>query len=212
MTADLLLGARRWEHRLGATGVSIELELVDGRAIHGQRVRGVLNRLIGVSPGHVARSVPADREYASQELHAFFLSWLAGLPGRVLNPPSPQGLSGAWLDSSEWLLLAARAGLPTPAYRSAAQGVAQHVGADAARSVIIVGRQALGPPAPPAVVAGCGRLGRLARTPILGVDFRVVGDERWSFVGATPLPELRRGGERMLDLLAAALRDAEAPA
>jgi hypothetical protein len=120
--------------------------------------------------------------------------------GRVLNRPTPQGLSGPWLERSEWLMIAAQAGLPTPVYRSGSRPARS----GPARSIIVVGRNALGPPAPREVVAGCGRLARLARTAILGVDF----DGAWLFAGATPLPSLRRGDERMLDLLAAALRGA----
>lgn len=160
----------------------------------------MLNRLVAVGPTSLHRAAAADREYASQELYAFWLSWLAALPGRVLNRPSPQGLSGPWLERTEWLMLAARAGLPTPAY----QGGSRPALSGPARRIIVVGRKALGPAAPREVVAGCGRLARFARTAILGVDF----DRAWLFAGATPLPGLRRGGEPMLDLLAAALRRA----
>jgi hypothetical protein len=212
VTSDELLGARRWEHRLSQDDASIEIELADGRAIHGDAIRGVLNRLLGVSPAQLPGAATADREYASEELYAFFLSWLESLSGRVLNPPSPQGLSGAWLDSSEWLLLAARAGLPTPVYRQGARELSQPSRAGDRRSVLVVGSRALGPPAPPEVVAGCGRLARLAKLAILGLDFRVAAGERWTFVSATPLPALRPGGERLLDLLARALRDAGTPA
>jgi hypothetical protein len=207
VTADDLLGARRWDHRLGAHEPSIEIELSDGRLIDGASVHGVVNRLVAIAPRDVARGAHADREYASQELYAFFLSWLAGLPGRIMNSPSPQGLCGAWLDRSEWLLLAARAGLPTPVFRSAARRLPRRPPGGARRRVIVVGRRALGPPAPAAVVAGCGRLARLSRTAILGVDFRVSAEDQWSFASATPLPALRSGGERLLDLVAAALRD-----
>jgi hypothetical protein len=68
----------------------------------------------------------------------------------------------------------------------------------------VVGRKALGPPTPPEVVAACGRLARFARTSILEVDF----DGSWLFAGATPVPGLRRGGDPILDLLAAALKGA----
>jgi hypothetical protein len=210
VTGDALVAARRWEHRLGPEGASIEVELADGRAIRGEEVRGVLNRLVGIPVERLARAAPADKEYATEELHAFFLSWLVALPCRVLNRPVPQGLSGAWLERSEWLTLAGRAGLSTPSYRrTSVRSSGQRIGGDGtARSVIVVGERALGPPAPRAVVAGCGRLARLAGAEILGVDFRV-GAGRWVFHAATPLPALRRGGGRLLDLLVAALRGPE---
>jgi hypothetical protein len=183
----------------------VAVELRDGRSFRGDRLSGVLNRLVAVGPSQLPRAAPADREYASQELYAFFLSWLTAVPGRVLNQPSPQGLSGPWLERSEWLVLAARAGLPTAPYRHSARSARAYRPAAPQRTVVVVGRRALGPLAPREVVAGCGRLARLTRTAILGVDFRVEAGRTWVFAGATPLPELRRGGERLVDLLAAAL-------
>jgi hypothetical protein len=209
VTANDLVAARRWEHTLGADGMSIGVELGDGRVIEGDAVRGALNRLVGIPPEPLERAARADREYATQEIYAFFLSWLAVLPGRVLNTPSPQGLSGRWLEHSEWLTLAHRAGLRTPRFRrsNTGGGVLRDSRRTLGRTrqlVIVVGDRALGPPAPDHVAAGCARLSQLTGAAILGVEF-TVGDGQWIFYRATTLPALRRGGERLLDLLADAL-------
>ena len=42
------------------------------------------------------------RDYAAAELSALIVSWLAALGGRVLNPASARGFSGAWRSRSEW--------------------------------------------------------------------------------------------------------------
>src|SRR5262245_39541024 len=62
-----------------------------------------------------------SREYASQELAAFCLSWLYALPSPVINRATPQGLAGQWRHRSEWLWLAAHAGLPTSLYRTTSE-------------------------------------------------------------------------------------------
>jgi hypothetical protein len=211
VTVEELVAALRWDHRLDAAGCSSRVELADGRTIEGDLVQGALNRLVGVRPELLGRAVEADRDYAVQELYAFFLSWLAALPGRILNRPSPQGLAGAWLERSEWLALAVRAGLEPEPYRRSSvagrptQADRRRLGSPR-RTVLVVGDRALGPPgAPVAVVHGCGRLSRSVGAAILGVEFVVEADGRWIFEGATTLPSLRRGGERALDLLASAL-------
>jgi hypothetical protein len=72
----------------------------------------------------------------------------------------------------------------------------------AARTVVVVEGEALGVGLPAAVRAGCVRLAELAGATVLGVELGVDG----RVTSATPLPDLRHGGERGLDLLAAALR------
>jgi hypothetical protein len=200
VTADALAYALRWEHRVGAAGASVVVELGDGRRIDGAGVRGVLNRLVAVPDGHLALAREADRDYARQELHAFFVSWLASLPGRVVNRPTPQGLCGSWRHRSEWLALAASAGVPIAPFRM--NGDVPDGGfVPAARTVVVVAGEAVGGGLPAAVRSGCVRLARLAGAGVLGVELAADG----RVAGATPLPDLRLGGELALDLLAEAL-------
>jgi hypothetical protein len=65
--------------------------------------------------------VPPMECLARQELTAFFLSWLYALALPVINRPTPQGLAGQRRQRSEWLWLAAHAGLPMPRYRQTSQ-------------------------------------------------------------------------------------------
>jgi hypothetical protein len=159
------------------------------------------HRLVAVPDRHLALAREADRDYARQELFAFFVSWLTSLPGRVVNRPTPQGLCGSWRHRSEWLALAAAAGLETVPFRM--NGDVPDGGFfAAARTVVVVEGEALGAGLPSAVRAGCVRLAELAGATVLGVELAADG----RVTGATPLPDLRLGGERALGLLAAALR------
>ena len=185
VTTDMLGYALGWEHRLSSADVTIRIELADGRTIEGED-RGVLNRVAAVPAGLAAGAAAADREYALQELHAFWLSWLNGLRCPVLNRPTPLGLDGPWLDRTEWLVLAERAGLVTAPYLSSSGADNQFVG----RYVLVVERVMVGV-APPEVVAGCRGLAALAGTALLGVEFS--SDGAWTFVNATPHPDLSLG-------------------
>ncbi|MDQ4130319.1 MAG: hypothetical protein M3133_04910, partial [Actinomycetota bacterium] len=202
---------------LGRKEVSAEVALADGRRIRTVEVRGVLNRLASVPLECLARVALTDREYASQEVHALLMSWLAAFRCPVLNRPTPSGLSGPWLHQSEWSSLAVRAGLPAAPYAQTSRdspvqldAVGRTLPARAARrALLVVGEDVVGPAAPEEIVFGCRRLGELAGTDLLGVEFGIDRWEGWAFLAATPLPELSPGGEVLLDVLAAALRSGE---
>jgi hypothetical protein len=209
VTAEELGRATGWEHRLDASGVVARVELEDGRRIDAARVRGTLNRLEWIWFDRVSEAVPGDRGYAGQELHALVTSWLAALPGPVLNAASPQGLAGALRRRSEWMALAARAGLDTRPLRLASGGEAVEEEAAAPGSgdrVVVVGESVLGPPdAPDAVVDGCTELARASGCALLAVDFDRDDRRGWLFRAAEPTFDLRAGGEPLVEALAAAL-------
>jgi hypothetical protein len=212
VSPEELARSRSWEHRVNRTGADIAITLADGSRVEGQAVRGVLNRLVTVPYEPLRRIEPEDREYASQELTAFFLSWLHALPGPVLNRATPQGLSGAWRHRSEWVWLAAQAGLPTPRHRQSsspggelrdAEGT---VPAGAVATVLVTGRHVFAENVSLSILSGCRRLARLTGTPLLGIDFTADAGGAWTFSGATPHPDLRLGGNALLDTLASALQ------
>ena len=209
----MLAQSQRWEHRVGAKGVTIDITQADGRRIRSDTIRGVLNRLVSVPYAPLLLAHPADRDYASQELTAFFLSWLYALSLPVINRPTPQGLAGQWRHRSEWLWLAAHAGLSTPHYQQTSQdstvgqgGQGLVIAETPVHTVFIVAGHVVGAAVPPHIRRACQRLAGLARTTLLGVDFTNGPAGSWTFAGATPMPDLRLGGEALLDALSGALR------
>ena len=138
------------------------------------------------------------------------MSWLASLPVPVLNLPVIEGLCGAWRHQSEWVWLAGQAGLDAGDY-------VQQVASDAPpsrkaepavphlRTVIAIDGRGIGEQVTDDVADACGRLGALAGTRILGVHLH---PQSGTFISASPLPDLRAGGERVIDALASALRGA----
>ena len=212
VTAEMLLQSRKWEHRVDASGASITITLADGRVINNKAVRGTLNRLTYV-PLQSLEGTP-DYDYATQEYAAFFMSWLYALPPPILNGAAAQGLSGAWRHVSEWVALAAKAGLPTPNYRQTSHDTIDEKlemrklfpNGTPTTLAIAVGDRVVGPTLPREIRDGCLRLAHLAQTPLLGIEFvRDTAYSSWSFAGATHMPDLRLGGEPLLDALAAEL-------
>lgn len=216
LSAEQLALSEFQEHRLDGPRSTLRLRTESGLQVDGQRLGGVLNRLWTVPIGHWRQAGEADRNYVQQELFAFFLSWLHSLPCPVLNRPTPQGLCGQWRQESEWAWLARQAGLPVAAYRQTSRdtvdesrGERRLVPAGATvHTAIVVGARVVGAPIPAAIAAACVRLSALARTPLLGVDF-VESPAGWRFAGASPTPDLRLGGDALVDALMHDLRQSE---
>ena len=207
LTPELLHYSLRWEHRLHSGGAtSTTFTLADGTRIDGTKIRGVLNR-VSLVPVHLLEHfIEADRVYAQQEWTAFHMSWLASLRAPVLNLPVMEGLSGAWRHPSEWVWLAAQAGLDTSVYVQGAPGAGDaghaQTGAGVVSITAIDGR-GIGKDVSEDLADACGRLGVLAKTRLLGVEL----DARsGAFISASPLPNLRRGGDAVIEALAAGLR------
>jgi hypothetical protein len=189
------------------------MRLPDGRWLHDGEVRGVLNRTSFIPPSSLLLVHPSDRDYVAQELQAFLLSWLHSLQAPVLNGPTPLGLSGRLRHVSEWIWLATEAGLPNAGYRQTSRDVPRlwdvtvrcaAPGIPITTLIVCCGK-VTGPPAPASIQGGCVRLSKLSATQLLGVDFTAGPDGSWNFAGVSTMPDLRLGGEPLLDALATAL-------
>lgn len=221
VSSELIACALRWEHRLWGDAACTTITLTDGRTIRSGEVSGVLNRISWIGDDQLARALPADRTYATQELVAFYLSWLNAFRGPIINPPTPQGLCGRFRDSAEWTMLAWRAGLPLQPHRCVAHGSGlnggdgtppdEPAGTDPprTRTVTVIGSRVVGVGIPDEVAEACLRLACDAQTPLLGVDFGVAPDGSWTFTGASPVPDLTLGGAELIDALLAALHPEE---
>lgn len=189
--------ARRWVHTVAPDGTTAtEIRLSDGGCVPGSP-GAVLNRIDGVTPVRFARANARDRDYAAMELHALFVSWLAGLPCPVVNPVNGNGSAGL-LAPPYWLLAARRAGLPVVrAGRTVGTRAGHHATPSPARfpagTVLVAGRHASG------VLAGrfgerCLEVARATGCPLLEFRFvRETGAVRLSAVD--PRPGLRDPAE-----------------
>ena len=216
VTEDQLGIGCRWVQRIDDQGVAAGLVTADGRTISTEETRGTFNRLMGVPRSFPLLAKAADRDYAIQEMTAFLMSWLAALPPPVLNAATPRGLSGAWRRAAEWTWLAASAGLPVASYFASTSDPANVLASEQPtaypgaprRTLFVVSGRAIGK-APSQILAGCRRLAWLAGTALLGMDFADTAAGPWTFCGASPWPDLRTGGDALLDALADTLGEGQ---
>jgi hypothetical protein len=206
----LAIGSQ-WEHRVDNGGTHLKIALRDGRVLCSSRIRGAINRLLAPSPGIAQLAVDSDKEYAQAELHAFYLSWLHGLPGVVINRPTAMGLCGSWYHSSEWSYRASRAGLPVSVYRQSSQdaadlGYLSRAPEGAATQNLIAFRgEVFGGRLPEPMVRACAKLAQEADAEMLGIELYAAENGEWTFANATPCPDLSVGGMPLLERLAQAL-------
>jgi hypothetical protein len=205
VTADRLLGARRIEHRLGAAPPSFSVELADGPVLRSGELRRVWNRLTTVPDWPPGADTSQDGDYARQELFALWLSWLESVSCPVRNRPGPQGLSGVWLARLQWAVLARRAGLPVAEVELApgAEDGDALAGALPGPLVLVAAGAVFGAPAAESLVGGCRALASAVGAELLELRF-VADHDGWRFHSASTLPDLRRGGDALIDRLAMA--------
>jgi len=216
VTADALAYALTWEHRITSADITTSVTLApgksNGKSIRSGDVTGTLNRLHTIPGEHLA-AAGADRAYAEMEIYALFASWLAALPGPVLNPASPSGLSGStWRSPAEWVVLARQAGLSVLPRRESdsddPDALMMPPPYDGTRMVLVAGDDVIGGNAPTEVCERAGSLARKNGLSIAGVSF-LVDRGVWRFHSLTLLPDLRLGGARTIDALSRALTATE---
>lgn len=136
------LSVAGWRHAPGAPGTSTAV--VGGEVIPAAQIGGVLtrrSRVLEWEPGHI---VPGDRAYVAAEMTAFLRSWLSGLACPVLNRPVSTCLSGPGWCREEWVLTAARLGIPVRAVRWSLGSQANVPEDEPSFTVTVVGERCLG--------------------------------------------------------------------
>jgi hypothetical protein len=175
-----------WRQTLNAEDADA---VIEGRPIAQDLVTGVLTRLSCVLEHEVSDIVPQDREYVAAEMTAFLWFWLSSLNCRVVNRPTPAGLSGPYRQEY-WASLAAQVDLPVhPVRRRAvlASSAQEETGRTPA-TVVVVGERVFGE-TDPTLHKHARKLARLAGLELLAVTFS--GPERGArLVTADPFPDL----------------------
>jgi hypothetical protein len=202
VTTAELADSPRWTQHIGPSGkVTSTLQLRDGRMLDSAQVNVVYNRIVLPPRPPLARVVAEDRTFALAELQACTLSWLASIGRRVLNAPHPAALGNDWRTPEEWTALALQAGLPawSPTHGEVGRHRRQHA--------LVIGDRVVGPPVAHRQADGLVTLRGLSGVDVLGLDL-VDRAGPWSVAAVTAVPDLRRGGRRALDALAALFRRA----
>jgi len=196
VSPEAIVCSRQFVHEIAGGRARTTFTMPDGQVIDSDAVRGTLNRVTYLPVAHLAAAVDDDRRYGEHELRAVVLSALHGFGPRIVNRPSPQGLAGRQRSAAEWFLLAGRAGL----------GAGTSAVPDGrSRTVLVLDDRLYGEAVPADVGARAISLARLAETRLLGIEMIESRNGAWWFVAASTVPDVRLGGEPLLDALAIAL-------
>ncbi len=102
-----------WKYHIGHPENSTAF--VDGQVVPQTAITGALTRRPCIFEEELLHIHPADRTYVASEMHAFLVSWLSSLSCPVLNRPTPTCLSGPYWRTEQWIMTAARMGIPVRA-------------------------------------------------------------------------------------------------
>jgi hypothetical protein len=197
-----------WRQDIGADGARTEIRLADGGRLRTGELSAVLNRMVQPPLAGVRAAVDGDADYARSELTAFAASWIRSLAPRVVNTPTPQGLSGRWRAPLHWRVLAREAGLPAaPVDFVSTDPPRPFAAAEPSTTVLSIGGEPLADALPAAVRAAARRFAALAETPLLGLRFAGADPARagWRLLDASPYPDLSSAGEAGIAALEAQL-------
>jgi hypothetical protein len=187
------LSVTGWRHRPALIHTSTAVAA--GQPLARGDITGVITRLAFVAEYDLDHIVPADRTYVAAEMTALLRCWLAELPCPILNPPTPNCLSGPYWSHAKWVFTAGRLGLPiTPVCqrltRSTAMAALSEV-QTTALPVTVVGSRCFGE-AHPTLGQQARRLADAAGVDLLTVYFS--GSEAGSrFVRADLWPDITQG-------------------
>lgn len=189
----------RWTHRVTSTGrASTRLTFPAGYGgrVDDDDVALVWFRTTTSVPSALRRASATDRDYASAEMQALAVSWLAALGDRVVNAVTGDGPTGPIWSVARWRAEARKVGLTAtdgvaatsarlvPGWSGSAWDARRPHDSTpaAARRVLVAGRRAVGASGV-AEARGCCALAEAARCRILSVGF----DPSGGVVEAQPL-------------------------
>lgn len=197
VSAEELIYAPRWTHRLFDGPGQNVISLHDGTVIRSDSVEVVFNRLGPFSMPHFGAGPAADHDYALMEMSALLLSWLSSFSCPVINRPAPQGLAGPPRSWFGWTQLAGEVGLSTTPARLEWRMGAEGASAPAAFpdgvpfSVLVAGGRVVGD-CHSELAGRCVALAKAASVELLRLSFvrSAIGPRACFFSGADPSPVL----------------------
>lgn len=181
------LSREGWRLHLGDADSAVVV--ASGRRLGISEIRGVLTRLPVVSEEELPHIAAEDRAYVAAEMTAFLLAFLAGLPIRVANRPTPLCLCGQYWREEKWRRAARALGFTVPPMRRKA-ALGETTAAEPAGAVVtIVGENCIGA-ADPALAHAALALAHAAGADLLAIEFDRPEEGVAAVLRASPLVDL----------------------
>jgi hypothetical protein len=215
ITEHDLASAETWEHENGGDNAWVRLVLADGRCIDSREVTGVVNLL--AQPPFMRPPVGfrgRNHAHAVEELKNLLISTLASSGCTHLSAPGVQESSRNY-HQSEWMMLAAAAGLPIQPrtffsrnFYSLPDEPADE-NPPSANRLLIIGENVLhlgsDDVVPKSIRSAAIRFTGVTQNQILELHFRRDGTDGWIFHHVLPCADLMSGGDAALDAFASSL-------
>lgn len=200
-----------WAFRASPPGTSPDFILADGQRISTDRLDGVLNRLTRIPPVQGSFVSPRAACEGDPEQTAHFVNWMYSLSIPVLNRPDILNLTGIWRRASDWTVMASVAGLlpapfraeTPPAYHTEVALAADSRIDGLSRTVFVVGGRMVGEDVPASIADGCVCLSHILNCDLIAAHFCVNRAGAWLITGFSAQPDLRLGGEPLVDAITA---------
>jgi hypothetical protein len=208
-TGDEILASACLIHEIATDRVGFRVELTDDQNIAHDAFDLVINRL--TTPAQFLRHAVDEQDlaYASGEAHALLMGLFQSFTCRVLNVPKSGGVHATWCTPADWIIGAARVGLPSVQRLGALFAAGEHDAfsepppASSLRQLVVLGDSVYGPDCPADVRAALVHLARHAGCDLVGVTMSIAADGGWQFLSATSCPELSAGGNALGTALSA---------
>jgi hypothetical protein len=161
--------------------------VASGRVVAVTAIAGVVIRRLAVYPQELEHVHADDRAYVAAEMTAALAGWLSTATLPVLNRPCAGVLCGPGWRREQWLVAAARAGIPATSARRSTRASATTPATDAraTQHLSVIGDAVIGTASAPAREHGLA-LARAARVSFLSAAF----DDDGALVDASGLPRL----------------------
>ena len=178
-----------------------------GLNLGGDKIHGVINRMVNIPAKFLDRFHDADRTAIQQEWHAGFRRWLFSLSCPVFSPPSAELPQNAQLDPIEWARQARRAGFQVrPHDKNPAAAAVSEDPAEKAFMLIVFNQRVIAPrKIQEPIQTNCLNLARQVGTNLLGIELASSENGELEFVTASFVPALHRCGDILLESMAADL-------
>jgi hypothetical protein len=187
INADVLTCAFKWNFTLKNEGnTGLEILLHNGKTLSLKSTGSVFNRMQYVNLGMWNYAKPEEKDYITQELYSFFVSWLFSFKGRITNIPSPQSLFGAHLEPIAWRKSAADLGINVKETLSC-ETEAGRERKKLKKYAYVIGNKTCGYIPPNTAPESLTALALENNVDFLEVEFESSKGE-WEFVNATSLP------------------------
>jgi hypothetical protein len=168
------------------------MAVIGGTIVPDAQIKGVLTLRPCIYPEELLSTGAAHRKYVAAELNAFLLAWLAARTCPVVNRPTACCLAGPNWCAEQWMLAAARLGIPMQnAYSGPVKRIVEN--SEEAYEITAVGEQCFG--FEDAILRrNTLQLARAAGLELLSARF---SKDDGRFLSANAWPQLTHGGVLM---------------